>query len=270
MLEREVSTEDAERQAKRHARRSALEAVAALCRETLLSAEGKNARAYLEGRGLDYVAQEELGLGLYPYVNTLETALRAGGHDVEAARAEGLLFTPMTGYAVFPWADPSGQPMTLYGRWPGKTVPDDKADKKTLALPGEGTKASPLYFDRARQAGLRDLVLVEGLIDAALLQAKGEAGVIACMSAQFSVSQLETLGRYGVRSITICLDPDSAGEKGTLACIKGLYEKGINTFVAFCRKARTRTNMSSRTVSRLGESISGRRSTPSATERAPS
>jgi hypothetical protein len=58
MLEREVSTEDAERQAKRHARRSALETVAALCRETLLSADGENACAYLEGRGLDHVAQE--------------------------------------------------------------------------------------------------------------------------------------------------------------------------------------------------------------------
>jgi hypothetical protein len=57
----------------------------------------------------------------------------------------------MTGYAVFPWADASGQPMTHYGRWPAKTVPDDEADKKTLALPGEGTKASPLYFDRARR-----------------------------------------------------------------------------------------------------------------------
>jgi hypothetical protein len=32
------------------------------CRETLLSANGKNARAHREGRGLDCVAQEELGL----------------------------------------------------------------------------------------------------------------------------------------------------------------------------------------------------------------
>jgi DNA primase len=145
---------------------------------------------------------------------------------------KGILFPPMTGYAVFPWADASGQPMTFYGRWPAKTVPDDKADKKTQALPGEGTKASPLYIDRDRRAGLKDLVLVEGLIDAALLQAKGEAGVIACMGSQFSALQLETLDHYGVRSVTICLDPDGAGEKGTLACIKGLYGKGINTFVA--------------------------------------
>jgi DNA primase len=111
----------------------------------------------------------------------------------------------------------------FYGRWPARTPAEGKP--KTLALPGEGTKASLLYFDRARRAGLKELVLVEGLIDAALLQAKGDAGVVACMGSQFSASQLETLDHYGVRSITICLDPDGAGEKGTLACIKGLMER---------------------------------------------
>jgi DNA primase len=229
MPEREVSTEDAERHAKRHARRSALETVAALCRKTLLSDAGENARAYLEGRGLDTAAQEELGLGLYPALREVEKALLEAGH-LEAARAEKLLFEAMEGYAVFPWADASGQPMTLYGRWPAETPPEGKP--KTQALPGEGTKASPLYFDRARRAGLKDLVLVEGLIDAALLQVKGEAGVIACMGSQFSGSQLETLDRYGVHAVTICLDPDGAGEEGTLKCINGLYGKEVNAAVA--------------------------------------
>ena len=67
---------------------------------------------------------------------------------------------------------------------------------------------------------------------AALLQADGEANVIACLETQLSASQLETLERNGVRSVTICLHPDGAGEKGTLACIKGLHEKGIDAFVA--------------------------------------
>ena len=228
--ERQVSREEAERHAKRHARRSALEAVCTLCRATLLCDGGKAARTYLEGRGLDAGAQDKLGLGLYPSVAVVEAMLRAGEHDVEAARSEGLLFEAMEGYAVFPWADASGQPMTIYGRWPEKTPPKDRP--KTLALAGEGSKASPLYFDRARRAGLKDVVLVEGLVDAALLQAKGEAGVIACMGSQLSRSQLQTLKRHGVRAVTICLDPDGAGEKGTLACTEGLYESGITAFVA--------------------------------------
>jgi DNA primase catalytic core len=230
MPERQASHEEAERHAKRHARQSALETVAALCREMLQSEGGARAREYLEGRGLDQQAQETLDLGLYPAAQIVERALREAGHDVNAARSEGLVFDRMAGYAIFPWADASGQPMTLYGRWPAKDAPDGRP--KTLSLPGQGSKASPLYFDRARRAGHKDLVLVEGLVDAALLQAKGESNVIACMGASFSGSQLETLGRSNVRSVRICLDPDGAGETGTLACIRGLDEKGIGAYVA--------------------------------------
>lgn len=226
--EREVSAEEAERTAKRNARRSALETVVAFCRATLASTAGKAARDYLERRGLDTKAQEELELGLYPSTQAVEKALRDAGHNLDAARADGLLFDKMAGYVVFPWADAAGHPATLYGRFPGTppaTLP------KTMALPGEGTKAAPLYFDRARRAGRKELVLVEGLFDAALLQAKGEVGVVACMGAQLSGTQVETLERYGIRAVTICLDPDGAGETGTLACIRSLYGKGINTYV---------------------------------------
>jgi len=51
-----------------------------------------------------------------------------------------------------------------------------------------------------------------GAISAALLQAKGERSVIGCMDAQLSNLQVETLARYGVRSVTICPNPDDAGE----------------------------------------------------------
>ncbi len=73
-------------------------------RKELRSDAGKDARAYLEGRGLDAAAQEALGLGLYPSVASVEKALRTTGHDVTTARSEGLLFDRMAGFAVFPWA----------------------------------------------------------------------------------------------------------------------------------------------------------------------
>jgi len=46
-----------------------------------------------------------------------------------------------------PWLDESGQPQTLDGRWAGKELPGD-GPAKTLAVPGEGSKFAPLYFDR--------------------------------------------------------------------------------------------------------------------------
>ena len=145
-------------------------------------------------------------------------------------RQHGLLWAKLAGYVVIPWADAYGRPLTLYGRWPSQTLPADRP--KTIALPGDDSKRSPLYFDRTRQAGHAEVVLVEGVLDAALLQALGDTRVIACVSAQLSRLQVSTLARHKVRAVTICLDPDQGGERGVVSCIKSLKAAGIRAYVA--------------------------------------
>ena len=90
-------------------RAQALHAVAfsggAICNKAGVVAAVTDARAYLENRGLDADAQETLGLGLYPAPRDLEEGLRAAGHDATAASEDRLLWFPMRGYVVFPWAD---------------------------------------------------------------------------------------------------------------------------------------------------------------------
>jgi len=228
--EREVSAEEVERRQKVEARRSALEVVTEYAQETLFSPAGKDALSFLtKERGFTVDEARGLGLGFYDSVAKVRKALEAAGVDLQAAEDAGLLWPKLEGYVLIPWADAMGHPLTLYGRWSTKTPPEGRP--KTLALPGEGTKSSPLYFDRARRAGHRDLVAVEGVFDAALLQARGDSRVVAYVAAQFSGGQVETMTRHRVRSVVVCPDPDGGGDRGAHSSVDALTKAGIDARV---------------------------------------
>lgn len=227
--EREVSPEEAARVEARERRRSVLEAVAAYCHETLLHADaGKAARAYLEGRGFTEDDLVDLGLGFYDSAANVRAYLEKNGDDLDAAKAASVIWEKLEGYVVVPWADPVGRLQTFYGRFAG-TPPEGR--EKTTALPGKGTKDSPLYYDRARKAGVDELVAVEGVFDAALLQARGDSRVIAYVGAQFTRGQIETLQKYRVRRVVVCPDPDKGGDKGALSSVSSLEAAGIQSLV---------------------------------------
>jgi DNA primase len=214
----------------REARRSILECVTALAEETLWSAAGAASRAYLHDRGLSDDDIRHFRLGLYPDERQVGVRLTVENHGLAEARELAVPWAKMVGYVVIPWADASGQLLTLYGRWPSPTLPEGMP--KTIALPGEGTKASPFCYDRARRAGHKDLVLVEGVLDALVLQAQGDTRVIACVGAQLSTKQVATLVGQRIRSVTICLDPDAGGDRGVVSCLRNLDAGGIQARVA--------------------------------------
>lgn len=262
--ERELSEEEKVAARAREARRTALDVVILRAEEVLWSPAGEEARAYLEtGRG--FVAEEirSLRLGFYDSTEAFRVALEKAGVETKDVVASFVLRPKMEGFIVVPWLDDRGRPLTLYGRWKTKVPPLEKdhpayrpgRDKaraewearkasgvtvgewtepevpKTTALPGDDTKASPLYFDRARAAGEREVVLVEGVFDAALPQVRGDARVVASVGAVASKLQVETLVRNRVKAVYICGDPDKGGDAGTLNNIRNLTAAGIPTFV---------------------------------------
>lgn len=262
--ERELSEEEKVAARAREARRTALDVVISRAEEVLWSPAGEEARAYLEtGRG--FVAEEirSLRLGFYDSTEAFRVALEKAGVETKDVVDSFVLRPKMEGFIVVPWLDDRGRPLTLYGRWKTKVPPLQKdhpayrpgRDKaraewearkasgvtvgewtepevpKTTALPGDDTKASPLYFDRARAAGEREVVLVEGVFDAALPQVRGDARVVASVGAVASKLQVETLVRNRVKAVYICGDPDKGGDAGTLNNIRNLTAAGISTYV---------------------------------------
>lgn len=198
------------------------------CRARLWSDAGTNARAYLHRRGFTDEQIRDLQLGLHGHAKDLLNRL-PGAFDRRDIDQTAAIDPKMQGHIVVPWLDAYGKPLTLYGRWPGNPPSDEP---KTRALRGDGTKHSPLYFDRARTSQHRHLTVVEGVFDAAMAQATGVTNVVACVAAQLSAGQVATLKRHRVQSVTICLDPDEAGDNGILSCIRSLDNAGITPYVA--------------------------------------
>ena len=221
---------------------------------------GSKARSYLrDGRGLTDEEIRELDLGLCLSAADFHKALLARGHSLEACKDAGVLRRRLEGFILIPWADEHGRPMTVYGRWQEKTPPpmkdhdaygrkrdellaawrerndgtpwEEPRIPKTTALAGKGTKASPFCYDRARRAGCRDAVLLEGVFDAALLQVRGDSRAVASAAAQLSGEQLKTLQRCRVERVFVCGDPDGGGDRGTLANVEALTGACILAYV---------------------------------------
>jgi putative DNA primase/helicase len=225
--ERELTDEERAAAEIAAAKRGALEVVYRICQDHLWSDAGESARAYLHSRGIGDDASHALELGLYPALREIREALAGAGYQPSIDTAT---WQRLVGYVTFPWRDDYGQPLTLYGRWPGsKGWPD--GCEKTMALPGEGSKGSPLYFDRLRRAHLTDAVLVEGLLDAAVGQANGLTNIVAYVGAQPSYAQHAVLARHRIKTATICSDPDKGGEGGTLSFLRNA-DPSIRTYVA--------------------------------------
>jgi DNA primase catalytic core len=230
---RESSPEEIAKAQKWERRRAVLAETQNYCQEMLWSerVEALEARHYLIcERGLTEEEIKLLPIGYYPSAGELKRHLISKGFSNEDWKDTGCVWKDMERYITFLWNDASGRPLTIYGRYFKQFPPEGKP--KTLATPGAKTKQSPLYFDRALKAGHKEIILVEGVLDAALLQAKGDTRVGAYVAASCSGDQIETLKRRGITKITLCGDPDHGGDKGTNSNLLRLTEAGIGVYIA--------------------------------------
>jgi DNA primase catalytic core len=231
--ELEYSSEAVAKALKWERRRAVLAATQKYCQNFLWSdrPEALKARQYLvKERGLTEEEIKQLPIGYYSSADEIQKHLISKGFTKNDWMGTGCVWQGMEGYITFLWNDATGRPLTFYGRYYEKHPPEGKP--KTIAAPGTKTKQSPLYLDRALKAGHKEVVLVEGVLDTVLLQAKGDNRVCAYVAASCSGDQIKTLKSRGIARATLCGDPDHGGETGTNSNLLRLTEAGISVYIA--------------------------------------
>ncbi len=205
--------------------RDILEDAVTFFRHQLLeTTAGKQARDYLNKRGLTNDTQEIFGLGYAPKAwDALTQHFTGKGYSEEDLLEAGLVSSRDTGgvydrfrhRVVFPIRDARGR-IAGFG---ARTL--DPADlPKYLNTPQTAVfdKGRLLFgLDRARKAirAEQQAVIVEGYMDVIALHQAGYANTVSPMGTALTEHQLRLLKRLA-RRVILALDADAAGDKATL------------------------------------------------------
>jgi len=211
-------------------------------REQLLGEGGAEARAYLEGRGIDAETAERFEIGFAPDEwRGLRDAAAKLGYDDAALLEVGLLTT----------SDKTPEP---YDKFRNRIVfPIEAVRGKIVAfggrILGEGGKGQPKYLNSpetvlyhksrvlyglqvGRHAIRREesALVVEGYMDLVSLAAAGFENVVATLGTSMTTEHCGLLKRYTNR-VLLLFDSDRAGLKATFRAGDLLLSQGMHPSV---------------------------------------
>lgn len=208
-----LDVKDQEAYRKAQQRTGLLEEATSYMSWSLLNATGKKAdavREYLQGRGWTMEEVEAVGLGYLPSWEQLKAYLVGKGYTEEpigealTIGQDGRLGT--THALAIPYR--SGSRILGYAF---RTVTG--AEPKYINSTGLDRKAG--LFNLSPLKGTKDLVVVEGYLDALHATAKGLENVVAVSSSHLGPEHIQDAVAKGARTVTLCFDADEAGRKGT-------------------------------------------------------
>ncbi len=201
----------------------------------LKSKQGHAAHEYLNKRGLSDEIIDEFEIGYAsPDSDTLTKLLRAKEFDEEEMINAGLINRGNSVYDLFrdritfPIHNAQGKPVAFSARI------YEKKDNEAKYI---NTKETPIFkkgeilfnYHRARNEArkLKQLIIVEGQMDAIRVYASGIKNVVATMGTALTDYHIRLLSKLNVE-IILCLDNDSAGEKATFAIADMLENANID------------------------------------------
>ena len=184
----------------------------------LLSNQGKNARLYLEKRGINHEMVKKCQLGYAPNGNQLvRQALKEGVKEdilIKSALATRELYDMFRGRLIYPIFDERGKIRGFGGR-----VLDDSIMPKYLnTAQTEVFEKSKLmygfYQGKDKIRSTKKVLLLEGYMDVIALHQAGIQNAVATLGTALTREHIYKLKRW-VDEVILTFDADEAGNKAT-------------------------------------------------------
>ncbi len=200
--------------------------------DRLNSDVGKNAVEYLDKREVSLGARRKFGLGYSPIARgALYNELKSKGFSDELITKSGLCYKrDNSGYydkffnrLMFPIIDIYGNIIGFGGRILGDGQPKYLNSPETEIF----NKSRNLYnLNNAKNARLREFILVEGYMDAIAIYQAGFKNVVASLGTAFNENHARVLKAHA-DSVILLFDSDEAGVKAVLRAIPVMEKAGL-------------------------------------------
>jgi DNA primase catalytic core len=223
-----ATAQDAERESERTRLYALLEASAAFFEQQLLGPNGKDARDYLEKRGVKPATVKKFRLGYGPKGRAaLKEHLAKAGFSTEEMITSGMLiggadipvaYDRFRDRVMFPITDLKDRPIAFGGRAMQKDERAKYLNSPETPLFHKGgilfnaAKARPLAFEREQ------VIAVEGYMDVVALTEGGFGQSVAPLGTALTEDQVKLLWRMTPEPI-LCFDGDAAGQKAAYRAV---------------------------------------------------
>ena len=191
---------------------------------------GKPAREYAAKRGLSKQTLDNFGIGYSPMSwNALYDLLKSKGYKDEELTNSGIFkksektgkpYDLFRGRLMFPIFDSFGKIIAFGGRALGDEKPKYINSPDSLVY----DKRNHLYaMNFARKEQSKQLIVVEGYMDAIAMHVAGFKNTVAALGTSFTDNQLKLCSRYA-EEVVFFFDADNAGQNAALRAIKMMME----------------------------------------------
>ena len=190
---------------------------------------GKPARDYAAKRGLTKETLINFGLGYSPIRGGLYNILKSKGYTDEEMLNSGIFqmsqktgkpYDLFRGRFMFPIFDTYGTIVAFGGRALGEEKPKYVNSPDSLVY----SKQNHLYaMNFAKKEQSKQLIVVEGYMDAIAMHSAGFKNTVAALSTSFTDSQLKLCARFA-EEVVFFFDADAAGQKAALRAIKMMMD----------------------------------------------